>query len=204
MKKTLLIILLIGLILGGKYYIDTITINYEEIIHTSLSTYYLNGKTEELKPIITILEKNKKNDKLKQKIQTYSIEYLNNLTTYLNNKYTCNKETLNSCIAKVEELTIFNTKLKELYNYKCQDGFTIILPSENTNLSRNINDKIIEWNKIIKNPTSKNAKNSEEIRNEKCTFAESCDSCRDNLCTCTYINNTKKESVLCPNPNYNQ
>lgn len=204
MKKFMILILLIIIIVIGKIYIDNKTINYEEIVNASLSSYYISGSKTDLKPITDLLEKINYDDKLKAEIQKYSFTIIDSWYSYLDGKYICTKSNLNSCLTQVEEYKILDTKLKDLYKYKCKDGFTIILPSSYTNLVNTGEEKITALNKIIKSPSAKDPKNSEEIRNEKCAKATVCESCRDGLCVCTYINEFKgSEKLTCKDKNYN-
>ncbi len=203
MKKIITLVIIIIIILGGKWFIDNKTIQYEELVNESLSSYYISGNTKELQPIIDLLEKVKKDDKLKKEIQDYSLSIVNSWYTYLESKYNCSKSDLNSCLTQVDEYTLLDSKLKNLYSLKCSDGFTIILPSAYTNLVNVGEEKIASLNKMIKSPSAKEQKNSEEIRIEKCNKATTCESCRDGLCTCTYINDNKSsETISCADPNY--
>lgn len=203
MKKIIMLILLILIVIFGKMYIDNKTINYEEIVNASLSSYYISGSKTELKPITELLEKISYDDKLKAEVQKYSFSIVDSWSSYLEGKYTCTKSTLNSCLTQVEEYKVLDTKLKDLYNYKCKDGFTIILPSSYANLENTLTEKIAALNKIIKSPSAKDPKNSEEIRTEKCNNATVCESCRDGLCVCTYVNENKAtEKLTCKDKNY--
>lgn len=202
MKKIITVVILIAIIFIGKWFIDNKTIDYETIVSDSLSSFYINGKTTELKPIIDLLDKVSYDSDLRSEIQSYSQSIVHSWYTYLENKYLCTKSNLNSCLVKVEEYKLLNAKLKSLYDYKCKDNFTIILPSSYTNLSNTGEEQINALNKIIKSPSAKDPKNSEEIRNEKCNKAQTCESCRDGLCSCTYIDENKKsETLICKDKN---
>ena len=203
MKKRLIPILLLILIIIGKMIIDNKTINYKPIVKDSFSSYFIKGQAQELNPVIEILDKIKYDDNLRKEIQNYNLEIINSWLSYIDNKYICIKSNLNSCINQVEELKNLETRLKTLYSSKCQDGFTLILPSTYTNITNDLNTKIKALNKIIESPSAKELKNNEEIRKEKCNKAINCDSCRDGWCKCIYLDDNKRsETYTCPDKNF--
>lgn len=203
MKKALpiilIILLIIGIIFGGKKIIDFKTSDYTEIVTNSLTKYYVSGNVSELEPVIELLEEYKKEDDKRKEIQNYSLDIVGSWFTYLDNKYYCDNINLNSCIAQLAEFKVLNEKLTNLYETKCDDGFTIIIPSSYTNLNKQGATKVAGLEKVVNNPGSVSPQNSEKIRLTKCATAVDCGSCRENLCTCYYVNSDTKdrEAVTC-------
>ncbi len=196
-KLILLILVVVG-IFFAKNYIDKKTFNYSEIVDGSLSSYYVSGAINDLKPIIELIEKYKKDEKMLYNIQTYSFEVVGGWYTYLDDKYICDKNNLNSCKAQLAEFKILTTKLNDLYTYRSSNSYTIILPSAYNNLKTEGEKKMSGLEKIIASPSAKNPYNSEEIRLQKCSKAVDCDGCRDGLCKCYYVNENKtRESISC-------
>ena len=101
-------------------------------------------------------------------------------------------------MAQLDEFKILNDKLNKLYETKCDDGFTIIIPSSYTNLKNQGTSKITALEKVIGLASATSPQDSEEIRKTKCATATECSSCRDNLCTCNYVDEEKnKETITC-------
>lgn len=199
LPKILFILLLVGIILGGKKFIDFKTTPYTETVSDSLTKYFVSGDVAELDPIIELLEKYENEDEKRKEIQNYSLDIVGSWYTYLDNKYYCDNINLNSCIAQLAEFKVLNEKLTNLYETKCEDGFTIIIPSSYTNLNKQGATKVAGLEKVVNNPGSISPQNSEKIRLTKCATAVECESCRDNLCTCYYVDKETKdrEAVTC-------
>ncbi len=200
-KKAIKIFLVILFVLGiffGKRYIDSMTFDYTEIVNDSLSSYYVSGVINDLKPIVELLEKYNNDEKMRNNIQTYSFKIVGGWYTYLDGKYFCDRGNLNSCKIQFEEFNALSSKLTGLYNYKSKNGYTIILPSGFNNLKSEGDKKIAGLKKIIESPSAKNPSDSEEIRIKKCKVAVDCEGCRDGVCKCYYINeNNNREVVTC-------
>ena len=198
LPKLIFIICLVGVIIGGKKYIEYKTENYTEVVSKGISKYFVTGDTKELKPIIKLLEKYEKDEVIRKDIQEYSLDIVGSLYLYLDNKYFCDKNNLNSCMAQLDEFKILNQKLFNLYETKCDDGFTIIIPSSYTNLKNQGASKVASLEKVIGLASATSPQDSEEIRKTKCATATDCSNCRDNLCTCSYVDEDKnKESITC-------
>ncbi len=196
--KIIFIIFIILAVFMGKKYIDNKTFDYTEIVTNSLSSYFVSGSTNELKPIIELLEKYRKDEQMVYNIQTYSFEIVGSWYLYLDDKYYCDKNNLNSCKAQLEEFKTLSTRLNDLYNYKSSNNYTIILPSAYSNLKSEGEKKITALNKIVASPSSKNPYTSEEIRQRRCESAIDCENCRDGICKCYYITEDKtRDSVMC-------
>lgn len=196
--KIITLLVFVSAILWGKGYIDEMTFDYTDIVNNSLSSYYASGVINDLKPIVELLEKYNGNEKIRSEIQTYSFNIVGGWYTYLDGKYFCDRGNLNSCKIQYEEFNSLSSKLTGLYNYKSKNGYTIILPSGYNNLKSEGDKKIAGLKKIIDSPSAKNPSDSEEIRAQKCKVAVDCESCRDGVCKCYYINESNgRETVTC-------
>lgn len=201
LPKILFILLIVGIIFGGKKIIDYKTQAYEDVVTAGLTKYFVSGDVTELKPVIELLEKYANEEEKRKEIQSFSLDIVASWYTYLDNKYYCDNVNLNSCIAQLVEFKVLNSKLTNLYETKCEDGFTIIIPSSYTNLSKQGAIKVEGLEKVTNNPGAISPQDSEKIRLTKCAsiVPTDCDSCRDNLCTCYFVDSeTKdKEAVRC-------
>lgn len=196
--KLFIIISIVLVVLIGKSVIDHKTVDYKTIVNESLMSFYVNGHVKELQPIIDLLEEYEDDDVIRADIQSSSLSIVGSWYTYLDEKYFCDISNLNSCKAQLDEFIILNNKLNNLYDFKCEDGFTIIIPSSYTNLKNQGIKKVEGLEKIIKNPSAKNPLTSEEIRLRKCLVAVDCDNCRDGVCKCYYIDEDKnREEISC-------
>ncbi len=199
LPKILFVLLIVGVILGGKKIIDYKTQDYSATVTDSLTKYFVSGDIQKLAPVIELLEKYENEPEIRKEIQSYSLDIVGSWYTYLDNKYFCNNVNLNSCIAQLAEFKVLNTKLTNLYETKCEDGFTIIIPSSYTNLSKQGAVKVQDIERVVNNPGAISPDDSEKIRIKKCATAVECDSCRDNVCTCYYVDSVTKdkEPVKC-------
>lgn len=201
LPKILFILLIVGIIFGGKKIIDYKTFDYKDIVTEGLSKYFVSGDVTELKPVIELLEKYVNEEEKRKEIQNFSLEIVASWYTYLDNKYYCDNINLNSCISQLAEFKVLNSKLTNLYSTKCEDGFTIILPSKYTNLSKEGANKVVNLEKAVNNPGAISPQDSEKIRITKCATVvpTDCESCRDGLCLCYYVNPQTKdrEPVKC-------
>lgn len=198
LPKILFIIALVGVIIGGKKIIDFKTEDYKETVTNGLTEFFISGDVSELEPVITILEKYEDDDVRRKEIQDYSLDIVGSWYLYLDNKYYCDNKNLNSCMAQLEEFNTLNDKLNKLYDTRCEDGFTIIVPSSYTNLKNQGEVKVAGLKKIIDLPSSVNPQDSETIRKTKCATATECTGCRNNVCTCYYTDEeNNRETVDC-------
>lgn len=196
--KFIVIILIVIMIIVGKKIIDNKTFDYTDIVNDSLSSYYISGIVDDLKPIIDLFEKYKSDDNIVQNIQTYSDDIIGRWYTYLDDKYLCDRSNVNSCRVQLEEFKILATRLNNLYTYRSSKGYTIILPSVYNNLKHEGDKKIADLEKVVASPSAKSPYNSEEIRAQKCNAAVDCENCREGLCKCYYVTENKtRESITC-------
>lgn len=196
--KIILLLLIVAAIFLGKKVIDYKTIDYKEIVTKGLTDFYVTGVTSHLDPIVDILNEYENDEKIRNEIQKYSVELVGGWFTYLDEKYLCDYSNLNSCKAQLADFQAFLIKLDNLYLKKCNDGFTIIIPSSYTNFKSELEKKIKDINTVISSPSARNPQNSEEIRLKKCLVAVDCDNCRDGLCKCYYVDsNRNREEVVC-------
>jgi hypothetical protein len=199
LPKILFILLIVGVIFGGKKIIDYKTSPYEKIVDDALTKYFVSGDVTELKPVIALLEEYQKEDVKRKEIQSYSSSVVTSWYIYLDNKYYCDNVNVNSCQAQLAEFKILNNKLTNLYETKCEDGFTIIVPSKHTDLNKQGSIKVEALERAVANPGAISPQDSEKIRLTKCATAVDCDSCRENLCVCYYVDAQTKdrEPVKC-------
>lgn len=204
LPKLILIIAIVGVAIGGKKYIDYKTEDYKETVTKSLADYFISGDVSNLDDVIDILEKYEDDEDKRSEIQVYSLDIVGSWYLYLDDKYYCDNKNLNSCQAQLDEFNSLNEKLKNLYETKCDDGFTIIIPSSYTNLKNQGDVKVAALQKIVNLPSSTSPKDSETIRKAKCASAIDCENCRNNICSCYYTDeNSNRETVSCYVPSSN-
>lgn len=194
--KIIFLVFVVAIIIGGKKYIDNKTYPYKEIVDQSMTSYLLGGTTDDLDPIVSLLDKYTDDATMKSNIQSYCYAILGSWYTYLDGKYLCDKSNLNSCKVQLEEFNSLNTKLLNLYNVKSEEGYTIIVTSAYNNLKSEGEKKISGLEKIVASPSAKNPLSSEEQRLQKCMVAVDCESCRDGICKCYYLDENKNREAL--------
>lgn len=201
--KLLIIILLIVSVLIAKKIIDRRTENYTEIVKHSLNAFYVTANTKDLQPIIEIMNKHQDDRNYTNRLQDYASKEVEKWFTNMEGKYLCNKTNLNACPEALEENKHINTILDVLYSVKTDDNNTIINPSTYKSLSRQGAQNINNIEAIIKSPSSRNAKNSEEIREQRCKQAIECQ-CNNNspTCSCKYIESDIIYTLVCKNKDY--
>ena len=203
MKKkiiTLVIVLLFGVgafFIGKSYYYNNLY-NYSRVINESLEKYYISSKTEDLMPIGKTIALYKENDEKRGLIQEKVYSIFNDWVVYLNNKYLCDSNNVNSCRLLYSELVNLKNSIGKA---AVADGEQIIASSKYDLLITDIELKMEEIKDIIDDPSSVRPRNYEESRLEKCNKVVECpDECRYALCECTFINSqNKRETVLCKN-----
>lgn len=196
--KLIFVAVLVVIVLGGKFFIDQKTVSYAPVVNKALTKYYVSNNVAELQPIIELLDEYKTDETIRANIQEYSMSIIGTWFTQMDNKYFCDASNLNACKAQLSEFTKLLDKLIVLYEFKCEDGFTILLPSNYRFLKAEAEDKIAGLQKVIARPSAGNPKDSETIRLEKCNAAVDCTNCRDNKCTCYYVDENKnREPITC-------
>lgn len=192
------IVFIVVLVIVGKNIIDNKTFKYESILEESLSSYMISGDTEVLNPVIELLNKYSNDEEIKKGIQSYSYSFLGSWYTYLDGKFLCDKNNLNSCKLQLSQFEDLNVRLQNLYNLKSDDGYSIIVTSAYSNLSSEGKKKIEGLKKIVDSPSAKDPVDVEEERQQKCAVAIDCESCRDGVCTCYYLDNDRnREELTC-------
>mgnify|MGYP007069875661 CR=1 FL=1 len=201
--KLLIIILLVIIIIFGKKYIDGKTEAYAEIVRHSLNAFYISEKTDDLKPIITLMDKHIDDRDYINTVQDYASNEVEKWFMNTSGKYLCNRTNLNACPEALAEQKRTNLLLEMLYEYKTKDNNTIITPSTYQSLKRQGVQNQSSIESIIKSPTSKNAENSEEIRLKRCKLATECQ-CNNNnpTCSCKYTENNITYALVCKNNDY--
>lgn len=199
LPKLLFLLLLIGVIMGGKKYIDYKTFDYHDIVKESLQDFYITDDESKLDDVIALLDKYKNDENMRIQIQNYSLDIVGSWYMYLDSKYYCDNVNKNSCAVQLDEFKYLDQKLDKLHEKKCSDGFTIIIPSGYSNLKREGAKKMEGLKKVVNNPGAKTPNDSNSIRLNKCAVAKDCDSCNDNICTCFYTDSKtqEREPVQC-------
>ncbi len=203
MKKTIIKIVIFVLVLGGifgvKKIIDNRTQDYKPKVNEAITNYFVNNDSSGLDEILEILDKNKNNDDQREDIQSYANDLVGSWFTYVDQKYACDVSTFrtnkNSCLVLLDEFNKLNDKLVILYNFKSEEGYTIIKTSFYNNLITKSQRRITEINKYTKN--SRNPQTSEEERLEKCSKSTECENCRDGVCKCYFTSNGVREELTC-------
>lgn len=203
MKKKILFIvggiIVAGLLIwGGRTFYLTQMVNYKAAVEDAIDTYSYSEQVSDLAPIADLFKKYKNHEKIKDEIQAYSYELVNEWYEYLINKYVCDLNNVNSCKLMLSELEDFEPKIDKLYNYREIDGYTVISKNTYTNLMTKLDKKIKEIDAIIKDPSATRPLNEAEIKDKKCNATSVCSNCRDGVCTCTYTNEDgSKEDLTC-------
>lgn len=195
--KIIYLLLIIAAIFIGKHIIDQKNYPYKEEVNTNLTNYFIEGNQDDLTPIANLLEKYKHNKRKRTDIQNYAYSIIGSWFTYLNDKYVCNNNNLNSCQVQLDEFKNLTDKLVQINNYKSKSGLTIILSNQYTSLKNQADQKISEIESVVKANNSVNPKNSEEIRLEKCQKSTDCENCRDGVCRCYYTSDGLREEITC-------
>lgn len=197
--KLIFILLIAAVIMGGKYVIDHKTYDYRDDVSKSLTKFFISGETEDLKPIVTLLNTHVEDEEYRKDVQSYSADIVASWFVYLDNKYHCSLGNKNSCVAQFKEFTLLQTRLDALYEFKAEDGYTIIVPSSYNNLKEESSDKLVALTNVINSTSARDPQNIEQIRTKKCTLTNECESCREGACTCYYTNpDTKlRETLTC-------
>jgi len=199
LPKIIFLILVIGLIFGGKYVIDHKTYDYRKEVTDSLTKYFINGDTEDLEPIVKLLNTYVEDEEYRKDVQVYSADFIGSWFLYIDGKYYCSLGNKNSCVAQYKELDSLNKRLTALYEYKADDGYTIIVPSAYNNLTNEAASKLTALNNIINSSSARDPQNIEQIRTKKCQLTNECENCREGMCTCYYTDSDSKtrETLTC-------
>lgn len=199
--KWIFFVVLVILVFVIKGMIDKKTVNYEAILNESFTSFYISSSKDDLKPAIELLNKYKNDENLRIKIQNYAFSIVGSWYKYLDEKYVCDRYNLNSCKVQLEEFKGLDNKLNDLYEYKTENGYALLLPSAYSNLNSEGVKKVSGLEKVIASPSAKNPKDSEEIRLERCNSAVDCTNCREGLCKCYYIDGKNREEITCKDKN---
>lgn len=193
--KLAIFIVIVLVIIIGKKVIEVRTYDYKPTVSASLQAFYLSTNPNDLTPITDLLDKYNKNDNVREGIQEYAYSIVGTWYKYLDGKFTCDRSNRNACQVQQEEFNQLNEKLKYLYGKKSTDGYAAISPSKYQSLKTEGEKKINALNSYITDVNSKDPKDSETIRKEKCARVnkDECDNCKDGICTCYYIDNNKKD-----------
>lgn len=201
--KLAIFIAIIVVVLVGKKIIEVRTYDYKPEVRDSLQAFYLSKNSNDLSPITDLLDKYENNVNMREGIQDYAYSIVGSWYKYLDGKYTCDRNNKNACQIQQNEFNELNEKLKFLYAKKASvDNYTIISPSKYQSLKTEGEKKVNALNSYITDINSKEPKDSETIRKEKCARVnqEECDNCKNGICKCYYIDNSKKdgqEEITC-------
>lgn len=197
-KQIIAIILTILIIIFGIYTITFKNIDYKKIIDESLSNYNTSQKEKDLEPILKLLDKYKNHKDMIDYIQNYSYEKIVEWYKFLDNKYNCTFESTGDCMILKEELIALNKKLYTINNLTSKSKKTIIHPDSYNNLYNQGIQKEKDLDLIITYKEYEKEYKEEQENQFKCILATNCINCINNYCSCTYIENTKVETIICP------
>lgn len=195
--KIIVVAVILAVIFGGKAFIDYKTIDYKSIVNEGISNFFISRDTNDLEPIVELLDKYANDEDIRKEMQDYSLDVVESWIVYLDSKYYCDKNNLNSCIAQLDEFESLYDSFTTLYDTKGK-SYTIIAPGDYTFYNTQIDQKIKALKKIVDSPVSSSPHDSERIRITKCATASECTSCKDNICTCIYTDvDRSREEVQC-------
>ncbi len=196
---TIVLVVLLGVgvfFIGRGYYYNNIY-NYSRIIHESLEKFYVSSETTDLEPIAEVKDTFENNEKKTADMQNEIYNEVKGWVDYLNNKYICDSNNVNSCRLYYNELINMKANIRTVYIYREQ----LISQSKFTSLISELDMKAEEVKEIIDDPASVRSRNYEELRLEKCSKTTECSECRTLFCDCIYVNSeNKKEIVKCKVP----
>lgn len=197
--KLIFIVLIVAVVVGGKYVIDHKTFDYRETVNDSLTDYFINGDAKSLDKIVDLLNEYADDENYRKNVQSYSADIVGSWFVYTDSKYACSISNKNSCMAQYTELLQLSNKLQELYKCKADDGYTIIVPSSYNSLLKQSQDKITTIQKAMASNGARDPQNIEQIRLRKCQLTNECERCYEGACTCYYTDNTTKvrEELTC-------
>lgn len=198
MFKFIFLGIIIAIVIFGKQYIDKKTFKYEKTVDECISNYFINSDSKALTPLSELLDKYSDDEDIVYNIQSYSSDVIWSWFAYIDEKYECNRENLNSCKIQLEEFQRLTTLLNNLYATKTpKNQYTLMLNSSYNTITTEVNKKIPSIEKAINSPSAKNPLDSEQTRQKKCSAVQDCTSCRDGVCTCTYTDGSHTEEIRC-------
>ena len=197
--KIIFIILIVAVVVGGKYVIDHKTYDYRTEVKKSLTDYFINGNTQSLNGIVNLLNEYVDDEEYRKNVQTYSADIVGSWFVYIDNKYFCSTSNKNSCTAQYNELSNLAKKLEDLYNCKADDGYTIIVPSSYNSLKKQAEEKLAGLNRAMSSTTARDPQDIEQLRLRKCQLTNECERCYEGACTCYYTDASTKvrEELQC-------
>jgi hypothetical protein len=197
--KLIFIVLIVAVVVGGKYVIDLKTYNYRDDVKKSLTEYFIKGDVKSLDSIVDLLNKYVDDEEYRKNVQTYSADIVGSWFVYVDNKYNCSTANKNSCTAQYSELDALFKKLETLYNCKADDGYTIIVPSSYNSLKKQTLEKLAGITKAMSSSTARDPQDIEQLRLRKCQLTNECERCYEGACTCYYTDSSTKvrEELQC-------
>ncbi len=198
----LVVALIVAFIFWFRGFYKNNMVNYKAKVGESLDSYYVSGDTKDLKPIMDYFIEYENNIKIKEDIQSYSYDEISKWVNYLDEKYVCTVDNLNSCELQLNEYNEVLAKIERLYTFKEVQGYKVITNRAHSSIIDDLKKKISYNEEIISSVNAKAPMNEDEIRKDKCNKTNDCSNCRgnngiNNVCTCVYINNGVREEVLC-------
>ncbi len=205
-KTVVILALVAGIIAAFVFWFKDLyknnMVNYKAKVGESLNNYYVSGNTKDLKPIMDYFVEYEKNVKIKEDIQSFNYDEVSKWVNYLDEKYVCSVDNLNSCELQLNEYNELLTRIERMYSFKEVQGYKVITNRAHASITEDLKKKIAYNEEIISNINSKAPMNEDEIRKDKCSKTNDCSNCKGNapqntVCTCTYIDNGVREDVLC-------
>jgi len=192
-KLGILLVIVLVVVFGARY-IKYITVDYESIIDSSLTKYYVSDNTQDLNEIKDLLETYKKNPKMIQNIQSYTYSKVGDWLSFTYDKFVCDSRNFNTCLAKLDAFNKLLKKIDSMYTVK-GGGYFVISTNGYQELKTKGNKVVDELTAVSRNRGSYSSpQNSETIHSNRCKVAKDCSNCNNNtgVCVCKY--DTKDEN----------
>ena len=197
-----IVALVVAFIFWFKGFYKNNMVNYKAKVGEALNNYYVSGDTKDLKPIMDYFVEYEKNVKIKEDIQSFDYDEVSKWVNYIDEKYICSVDNLNSCELQLKEYNELLAKIERLYSFKEVQGYKVITNGAHTSITEDLKKKIAYDEEVVSSVNAKAPMNEDEIRRDKCSKTNDCSKCSGNngtntVCTCVYINNGVREEVLC-------
>ena len=200
-KTIVIILVIVGLVVAFIFWFRDLyknnMVDYKAKVGESLDSYYVSGNTKDLKPIMDYFVEYENNVKIKEDIQSFSYDEVSKWVNYVDEKYICSVDNLNSCELQLSEYNELLTKIERIYSFKEVQGYKVITNRAHTSITDDLKKKIAYNEEIVSSVNAKSPMNEDDIRKDKCSKTNDCSNCRGTVCTCTYIDNGVREDVLC-------
>ena len=129
-KTVAIIAVIVALVIAFIFWFKNLyknnMVDYKAKVGEALDTYYVSGNTKDLKPIMDYFIEYEKNVKIKEDIQSFSYDEISKWVNYVDEKYICTVDNLNSCELQLDEYNELLTKIERLYTFKEVQGYKTV------------------------------------------------------------------------------